>query len=232
MRLVLVGHGKMNRAIAELAESRGHTVHAVITGDGNRAAAALTAERIAGGDVAIEFTRPDAAADNLLALARLGMRTVTGTTGWLHRLPDVSRTVAAHRTALLHSPNFSIGVQLLLRTAREMARRFAGRPGFEAYLVETHHAAKRDAPSGTALALRSALLDGDGARSYPINSVRGGHVPGTHEVVYDAPFETIRLEHIARGRQVFAAGALEAAEWIQGKTGVFTFEQMLFGEGP
>ncbi len=222
----------MNRTIAQLAVERGHAIHTVISGAENRAGEAITAARLDGADVAIEFTRPDRAADHLLRLAALGMRTITGTTGWLDRLPDVARTVTAHRSALLYSPNFSIGVQLYLRAARDLAARFAGRAEFEAFVVETHHAAKLDAPSGTALRLRATLREGDGQRDFPISSVRGGFAPGTHEVVYDATHETIRLSHTARGRQAFAAGALLAAEWIRGRTGVFTFDQMLFGEAP
>lgn len=231
MRLALVGHGKMNQAIAELAVAQGHVIHTVIAGAENPGGAALTAARLTGAEVAIEFTRPDQAVDNLLALTRLGMPTITGTTGWLDRLPEVSLAVNAHRTALLHSPNFSVGVQLFLRSARDLARRFVGRPEFEAFVVETHHAAKLDAPSGTAIRLQAALREGDGARAFPVTSVRGGHAPGTHAVMYDAPCETIRLEHLSRGRQAFAAGALAAAEWIRGRSGVFTFDQMLFGEG-
>lgn len=232
MRIALVGNGKMNRAIAELAVTKGHVITTTITGAENRGGGAISRERLAGADVAIEFTRPDQAPANLLALAALGMPTITGTTGWLIRLPEITHAVAARRTALLHSPNFSIGVQLFLRSAHDLARRLAGQAEFGAFVVETHHAAKLDAPSGTAIRLQATLREGDPAREYPVSSVRGGHVPGTHEVVYDAPFETIRLEHIARGRQVFAAGALAAAEWIQGREGVFTFDQMLFGEAP
>jgi 4-hydroxy-tetrahydrodipicolinate reductase len=232
MKLALVGDGKMNRAIAQLAAERGHVIHTVITGSENRAGGGLTAERISGADVAIEFTRPDAAADNLFRLAALRMPTVTGTTGWLDRLPEVTAAVTTHQSALLHSPNFSIGVQLYLRAARDLARRFAARTGFEGHIVETHHAAKRDAPSGTGLALQRALRAGDPARDFPITSVRLGDAPGTHEVRYEAPFEVISLRHEARGREVFATGALSAAEWLAGKTGVFTFDQMLFGEAP
>jgi 4-hydroxy-tetrahydrodipicolinate reductase len=222
----------MSRATQRLAEEHGHVVHAVIRGAENRGGVALTAERIGGADVAIEFTRPESAPDNLLRLAALRVPTVTGTTGWQARLPEVARAVTAHRTALLHSPNFSVGVQLFLRAARDLARRLAGHPEFEAYVSETHHSAKIDAPSGTAIRLQEMLRAGDDARAFPITSIRGGHVPGTHEVVYDAPFETIRLEHAARGRLAFAAGALQAAEWLKGREGVFTFDQMLFGEEP
>lgn len=232
MRIALVGHGKMNRAIAEVAAARGHVIQTVITSAENPAGRAITRERLEGCGVAIEFTRPDQAASNLAALARLGIPTVCGTTGWLVRLTEVTQAVVAHRTGLIYSANFSAGVQLFLRTARDLAHRFAGQSGFEGFVVETHHAQKLDAPSGTALRLQAALRDGDGDRAFPITSVRGGFEPGTHEVVFDAPFETIRLQHVARGRQVFAAGAIQAAEWIQGRHGVFTFEQMLFGEEP
>jgi 4-hydroxy-tetrahydrodipicolinate reductase len=232
MRVALVGLGKMNRILAQLAVERGHAVATVIEAEENRRGEALTPERLSGVDLVFEFTRPDAAAGNLLRLARLGQRVVTGTTGWLDRLPEVRGMVMEHGGALLFSPNFSPGVQLFLRAARDLAGRFEGRAGFDGFVVESHHAAKRDAPSGTAVSLRAALRSGDPGREFPVTSIRGGHIPGTHTVVYDAPFETIRLEHEARSRQVFAAGALLAGEWLQGRTGVFTFEQMLFGEEP
>jgi 4-hydroxy-tetrahydrodipicolinate reductase len=232
VRIALVGNGKMSRAIAALAEERGHVIATVIEAKENRNGVALTAERLNGIDLVFEFTRPEAAADNLLPLARLGQRVVSGTTGWSGRLAEVGRMVREHGGALLHSPNFSPGVHLFLRTARELSTRFKGRSGFEAFVTETHHAAKRDAPSGTAVALQRALREGDPDREFPVTSIRGGFAPGTHAVVYDAPFEIIRLEHQARSRQVFAAGALLAGEWLQGRTGIFTFEQMLFGEEP
>jgi len=232
MRLAFVGNGKMSRAIAQLAVERGHTAATVIEAAENRRGEALTAERLRGVDLVFEFTRPDAAAENLLRLARLGQRVVSGTTGWLDRLPEVSRMVMEHGGALLFSPNFSPGVHLFLRAARDLARRFEGRSDFDGFVVESHHAAKRDAPSGTAVALQRELRRGAPSREFPVTSIRGGYPPGTHTVVFDAPFETIRLEHEARSRQVFAAGALQAGEWLQGRTGVFTFEQMLFGEEP
>lgn len=220
----------MGKAIGALAAERGHVVATVIESKENAGGAALTAERLSGVDLVFEFTRPEAAAGNLLRLALLGQRVVTGTTGWSAHLAEVTRMVRAHGGALLHSPNFSPGVQLFLRSARDLAARFKGRTGFEAFVTEAHHAAKRDAPSGTAIALQGALRQGDQGREFPVTSMRGGFAPGTHTVAYDAPFETIRLEHEARSRQVFAAGALLAGEWLQGRTGVFTFEQMLFGE--
>ena len=232
MRILLVGHGKMNRAVERLARERGHVIVGVIEAGQNAGGAGITAATAAGADVAVEFTRPEATATNLLRLTELGVPTVTGTTGWLGELPLVRSAVERAGSALLHSANFSIGVQLFFRTARELARRFAGRAEFGGFVTETHHAAKLDAPSGTALRLVDWLAEGDPARTWPITSIRGGHVPGTHEVVLDAAFEQVRLVHEARSREVFAAGALAAAEWLPGRTGVFTFDQMLFGEGP
>ena len=180
--------------------------------------------------LAVEFTSPDAAPVNLARLIEAGIPTVTGTTGWSAELPRITELVLKRRGALLHAANFSVGVHLFLRAARDLARAFAGRPEFDAYLVEEHHAAKADAPSGTGLALQRRLRDADAGRTFPITSIRAGSIPGTHLVSYDGPFESVTLSHVARSRQIFAAGALAAAEWLPGHTGVFTFEEMLFGE--
>lgn len=227
MNLALIGYGRMGRAIEAIATERGHAVVARLGRD-----EVITRANLAGAEVVFEFTSPDVAADNLVALGKLGARVVTGTTGWLDRYEAVATVVREHGGALLFSPNFSPGVQLFLRTATELARRFRGQPGFEGFVTESHHRAKKDAPSGTAGALRRALQAGDPGRDFPVTSIRGGHDPGTHTVVFDSPFETVRLEHQARGRQVFAAGAVMAGEWLNGRTGVFTFDQMLFPEEP
>lgn len=218
----------MGTALAELAIERGHDIHAVIGRGENANGRALTAERMRGADMALEFTEPHAAPDNVAHLIRAGIPVVTGTTGWRDRLPEIVALVRARGGALLHAPNFSVGVQLFLRTARELARSFAVREGFEAYLLDEHHASKRDAPSGTALAIKAALQAEDPARAFPITSIRAGSHPGRHRVTYDAAYETIVLQHETRDRRVFALGALAAAEWLAGKTGVFTFEEMLF----
>jgi 4-hydroxy-tetrahydrodipicolinate reductase len=229
MRVVLVGNGKMGHAVASLAAARGHTIHAMIGHGDNVGGRALTPERLAGADVAIEFTRLDAVSTNLERLIEAGVPTVTGTTGWSAELPRITSLVERKGGALLHASNFSTGVHLFLRAARELARRFAGHSEFDAFILEEHHSAKRDAPSGTARSLQTALLEGDPARQFPITSVRGGAMPGTHVVTYDAPSETVTLSHAARNRDGFAAGALAAAEWLPGHPGVHTFEEMLFG---
>lgn len=229
MRLALIGYGRMNQAVGRCAVDRGHELTTIITGAVNGGGAALTAERLAGVELAIESTGAAAAPENLIALARLRIPTVCATTGWFESLPDVEAAVTRHGGALLYSANFSVGAQIFLRAAEDLARRVSQRAEFDGYVTEAHHAAKRDAPSGTARHLAAALTRGDAGRSWPITSIRGGHDPGTHEVVLDAAYETIRLQHVARSREVFAAGTVAAAEWLPGRTGVFTFDRMLFG---
>jgi 4-hydroxy-tetrahydrodipicolinate reductase len=221
----------MGRAVAQLAEEQGHVVHALIGHRENPGGAALTRERLAGTEAAIEFTRPDAVVANLERLIEAGVPTVTGTTGWSADLPRIARAVESRRGALLHAANFSIGVHLFLRSARDLARHLAGRPEFDAFILEEHHAAKVDAPSGTAIALRARVRDADAANEFPITSIRAGSIPGTHVLTYDSPYETIALSHVARSRRGFAAGALAAAVWLPGRTGVYDFEAMLFGGG-
>jgi 4-hydroxy-tetrahydrodipicolinate reductase len=230
MRIAIVGNGRMGKLVSALAVERGHSIHTVVDSSDNEGGRALTRERLSGAEVAIEFTRPDAVVTNLERLIALGIPTVTGTTGWTEALPRISALLEEQKSALLHAPNFSVGVHLFLHTARELARRCRGHPEFDDSIVEEHHAAKLDAPSGTALLLQRQLTAEDPSRRFPITSVRVGAVPGTHTLTYNGPYETITLSHVARSRQTFAAGALAAAEWLPGRTGIFTFEDMLFGE--
>ena len=219
----------MGKAVAALAVAQGHAVHTVITSDENPGGRALVPARLAGSDVALEFTRPEAAVDNIEKLLELGIPTVTGTTGWYDALPRITAYTMQHGGALLHSANFSVGVHLFLKTARELARLLRGHPEFTASIGEEHHSSKRDAPSGTALLLQGHLAASDPGRTVPISSLRQGNITGTHTLSYDGPHEKILLSHVARNRDAFAAGALLAAEWLPGKTGVFTFEDLLFG---
>jgi len=206
-RLALIGMGRMGRVLAELAPERGWQVVARIDSSGNDRGRGITAESLAGADVAIEFTAPRATVANVKAAVVARCPIVVGTTGWNDALPALAAGVGEHDGAL---------ASRLLATA----------PGFDAHLVETHHAAKKDAPSGTALTLARA-----GSQSWhgdiPISSVRTGNVPGTHELIFDAPFETIHLTHTARDRRVFAEGALVAAGWLIGRHGVYTMRDVL-----
>ena len=222
LRVALIGLGKMGRAIAELAPARG----AEIVGRIDRAHA-VTRETLGGADVAIEFTEPAAAPGNVRACLAAGCPVVVGTTGWLDALPEVEREVAARGGRLVWAANFSPGVNLFLRLAAEAGSLFHA-ADFGAAIVETHHAAKKDAPSGTGLALARAA-GGPLGREIPITSVRVGHVPGTHELTFDAPFEQVRLVHEARDRRVFADGALAAARWLAAPrdAGVYTMQDVL-----
>jgi 4-hydroxy-tetrahydrodipicolinate reductase len=213
--------GKMGRALEQLAPERGFRVVATIHHEH-----AVTRESLNGAHVAIEFTAPAAAAANALACAAAGCPVVVGTTGWYEQLPVVRRTVEKSGGALLTAPNFSVGVAIFDRVVAEAARLFADQPFFDAHLIETHHSAKKDAPSGTAASL-ARTAEGALGKSMPITSVRVGSVPGTHEVVFDGAFEQVRLVHEARDRRVFAEGALTAARWLVGRTGVFTMQDVL-----
>ena len=151
---------------------------------------------------------------------------VVGTTGWYDALPALSEWVRQQNGALLTAPNFSVGVNVFEQIVERAGELLKGVTGFDVHLVETHHAAKKDAPSGTALKLAGTLEKAIG-REVPTTSVRTGQVPGTHQLVFDAPFEQIRLEHEARDRRVFAEGALVAAAWLIGRKGVFTMRDVL-----
>jgi 4-hydroxy-tetrahydrodipicolinate reductase len=225
-KLALIGLGKMGRALAQLAPERGWDVVATIGGAENRDARGITRSTLEGADVAIEFTMAHAAPANVRAAVAAGCPIVVGTTGWYDELASVSELVTREKGALLTAANFSLGVNAFEQIVAFASRLFAAVGGFDMHLVETHHAAKRDAPSGTAIMLRRAAAAA-WEREIPITSVRTGSVPGTHELIFDAPFETVTLTHAARDRRVFAEGALVAAAWLIGRQGVFTMRDVL-----
>lgn len=224
-RLALIGMGKMGRALAQLAPERGFEVVAQVD-PSYSGAQNVTRETLRDAQVAIEFTVPDAAPANIRACIAAGCPVVVGTTGWYDHLPGLRAEVERAGGALLTAPNFSVGVAIFDRVVAEAARLFGRVEGFEAHMVETHHSAKQDAPSGTAGALARTAEAAMG-RPLPITSVRVGSVPGTHEVIFDAPFEQVRLVHEARDRRVFAEGALVAARWLVGRAGVFGMQDVL-----
>jgi 4-hydroxy-tetrahydrodipicolinate reductase len=177
-------------------------------------------------DVAVEFTQPDAAVANAVACLRCAVPVVVGTTGWYESLPEVSRIATETGTPLLWSPNFSLGVNVMIEVARYAAGLMRNLEDFDAHIIETHHTRKKDAPSGTAIAIGKAASDALG-RPIPTTSIRTGSVPGTHELVFDGAFEQLSIAHKARDRRVFAEGALTAADWLIGKKGVFTMRDVL-----
>ena len=219
--LALIGMGKMGRALQQLAPERGCRVVAALD-SGHE----VTRDSLGGAAVAIEFTAPDAAPANVRACLRAGVPVVVGTTGWYDQLPALRDEVTAAGGAMLTAPSFSVGVAIFDRIVAEAARLFAGVEGFDGHLIEVHHTATKDAPSGTAASLAGSAKRASG-RAMPITSVRVGSVPGTHEVVFDGAFEQVRLVHEARDRRVFAEGALAAARWLVGRRGVFTMQDVL-----
>jgi 4-hydroxy-tetrahydrodipicolinate reductase len=229
-KLAIVGMGKMGRAVDELAASRGWQVVARLgsadVGHG------ITREALNGADVAVEFTIPHAAPSNIRAIVATGCPVVVGTTGWSGHVESIEQEVRQMGSAMLVASNFSLGVNIFEQVVETAARLLGRAIVFDAVLVETHHNAKKDAPSGTAALLNKTASAAWGRGSdIPITSVRVGSVPGTHEFIFDAPFEQIHLEHIARDRRVFAEGALVAAGWLIGKKGVFSMRDVLSTAG-
>lgn len=245
LKVALIGPGRMGREIQALARDQGVEVVAMLgraeTGSGGAStrsdseagfprshetpgepSAADFAEALAGADVAIDFTAPGAAVDNIRSCVAVECPVVVGTTGWYDRLPEVEALVADSGGSVLWAANFSTGVAVLRALATRAGSLLARLDDYDVHVVETHHTAKRDAPSGTALVLRDDIV-GSLGRPVEITSLRVGHVPGTHEVVVDGPFEQILLRHEARDRRVFADGALRAARWLPGRRGLFTF---------
>ena len=225
MRFGIVGAGKMGREIEAMAGGRGHDVVWRLCSKDNAAGAGLTPERLAAVDVVFEFTAPGAAVENLLALARAGARVVCGTTGWQRDLPRVVEAFRQGGGALVHATNFSVGVRHFFELARTAARLYAP-SGYAAYIVEEHHAEKKDAPSGTARSI-AEIVSKQMAAPPSIASVRAGSIPGTHRLVFESPQDDIELVHRARGRAGFAKGAVWAAERIAGRSGVFEFGELL-----
>ena len=246
LRILVIGDGKMGRAIAQLAAERGHEIVARLGAGDNTDGAAIRAS--AGrADVAIEFTEPGAARANVAACVAADLPVVTGTTGWYEALPEIEAEVARRNGALFWAPNFSLGVALVLELARQAGAAFARQPQFDVHLVETHHRAKKDAPSGTALQLgealaearaqkfaevaiygRSGLTAGRPAQAIGFASVRAGSIVGDHTVMLASDEEVLELTHRATDRALFARGALRAANWLKGRpAGLYSMRDVL-----
>jgi 4-hydroxy-tetrahydrodipicolinate reductase len=226
VRLALFGRGNMGRAVAERARATGFEIGTVFAAtDAGRNGDQLAA-LLRGHDVAIDFSTADAVLSHVTACARAGVPLVEGTTGWRDRESDVRAAVEQGGGALVYGANFSIGANLFLRLVTRAAELFRGLADYDPFIEEAHHAQKRDAPSGTALRLRD-IVAGESGRRISIASTRAGHIPGIHRVGFDSPADQIVLEHTARSRDGFAAGALVAARWIAGRRGVFTFDEVV-----
>ena len=240
MKLALVGYGKMGHAVEDVAVERGHEVVARI--DPTLDTKDISAETLGGADVAIEFTMPGVAVDNITALAAARVNTVVGTTGWHERLAEAAAAVNAAGTGMVHAANFSLGVNLFLRLARVAAKMADALGEYDVHVREAHHRHKVDHPSGTAIALADILVeelarkeswsaDLPDGEPHPqvlyVASERVGETAGSHVVGLEGPDDRIELRHEARTRAGFARGAVTAAEWIRGRSGVFTLDDML-----
>ena len=224
MKLLLVGYGKMGRLIEELAPAHGCTVAGCIdvgTGDWTVPA-----------DVAVDFSTADALRANFARYAERTLPVVIGTTGWSADEADLRAQAERAGVGVVAAANFSIGVNLFQLIVGEAARLMESHQQFDAWIHEAHHAAKRDAPSGTALLLRDTMVGASYDRPIDMSSTRAGAIPGIHTIGFDGPSDTIELTHTARDRRGFAAGALLAARWIQGRRGWHTMTDVLRGGRP
>jgi 4-hydroxy-tetrahydrodipicolinate reductase len=221
LKVLLVGRGRMGQLIESLAPEYGIDIAGVVGRD--NAGEPLT---WSAADVAIYFSAADAVPRNARALAARGLSLVIGTTGWQREEAALRRDLSELPVGVIAAPNFAIGVNIFLEIAEQAARLLADR-GFGSWIHEAHHAAKKDAPSGTAMAIQRAV--NDAGLAVDLSSTRAGFIPGTHTVGFDAAAETITLTHTARDRTAFAHGALEAARWIHGRNGWFGMKDMLEG---
>lgn len=225
MRILVLGIGKTGKLVAEVAAERGHSVH-VLDAKENKDAAALTAPFVAGFDVVIDFTTPDAAVSNMRACLANGAKMVIGTTGWHDKLSDMRALTERRGAALLYGANFSIGMQLMFELAKKMAASLKD-DGYTFSIAETHHISKLDSPSGTALTLRDAVLSTIGVdNQIVIHSDRTGNVEGVHSVIATGTCDRLVLTHEATSRRPFAEGAIRAAEWLSTRTGVYDFHDV------
>ncbi|HTV16426.1 MAG TPA: dihydrodipicolinate reductase C-terminal domain-containing protein [Acidobacteriaceae bacterium] len=223
MLFLVLGRGKTGSLVAQVAAERGHGVR-VVGEEENRDGAALTAPILAGFDAVIDFTTPEAAVRNMRACLATGAHMVVGTTGWYDHLDRMRDLCARRGAALLYSANFSIGVQVMFRLARDLAK---AAPGYTFSIAETHHAGKLDAPSGTALTLKRILESAQPGLACDVTSKREGEVPGIHVVQAQSANDCIELRHESFSRRGFAEGAVRAAEWIAGKTGCWDFQEIV-----
>jgi 4-hydroxy-tetrahydrodipicolinate reductase len=224
MNILILGRGKTGSMVAEVARRRGHEVQ-VAGAVENAACAALTPEKLRAVDVVIDFTAPSCVVGHIEACVAAGKNMVVGTTGWHEEVDRIRKLVESQGTGLVYAANFSIGVNLFLEVARAAAA--ALRHDYSGQIFERHHVQKKDAPSGTAIALQRVIREGSGNNEdLEITSFREGDVVGLHEVVLQSDADRIYLCHDAKSRQGFADGAVRAAEWLAGKKGFYEFKDI------
>jgi len=226
MKLALFGYGVMNQLIAARALAAGHQIIHIFTSSDAEGDVQEIADALRGADVAIDFSVGSGVLSHAEACTLAGVPLVVGTTGWQADKDAVHQIIERERSALIYGANFSIGVNLFYRIVASAAELMQRASDYAPFLEEAHHARKKDAPSGTALKLQD-ILRASLERDIPVSCTRAGHIPGTHRVGFDSPADQITLTHTARNREGFAAGALLAANWIQGRDGVYEFSECM-----
>ena len=228
MKIAIVGYGKMGRMIEAAAAARGIEVGLKLDEFNNAQYEGITAAKFRGIDVAIDFSIPSAAVQNIVRIASLGVNLVVGTTGWQDQMEHVKNVVAGRGIGMVWSPNYSVGVNAFFRLVREAAQLLESQPEYGAWAWEIHHSTKKDAPSGTLLKLVEDMKKAGYERPIDVSANRAGAHPGTHEIGFDSGADTITLRHSARSREGFARGALKAAQWVAGQKGFHEFSEVLF----
>lgn len=226
MKIALIGYGAMGKLIETLAKNKGHEIVAVIDEADAGLSASQLAEKLGGVEAAIDFSTAEAVLRNVESCMLAGVPLVEGTTGWNGELEKVKSIVSNHNGAFIFGANFSIGVNLFYKIVSHAAEFFAKFPEYEAFIEEQHHSRKKDAPSGTALKLKSLVAEHI-KKDFSVSATRAGNIPGTHTVGFDGTADQILLTHTARSREGFASGAILAAEWIQGKKGFWEFTEVM-----
>ncbi len=236
MRVALIGYGKMGHIIEALLVKRGHEISFTIDKDNVHE---LTQILPANTDVCIEFTNPEAAFNNLNILIDNGLPVVCGSTGWYSKLPEIHQKVIDRNTSFVAATNFSIGVNIFIEAAKNLAGLIKKYEDYRPAIRETHHTEKKDAPSGTAITLSEEVVSvlpnyegyklnsDDNENMIPIYAFREANIPGTHELIFNNGIDEISLKHIAFNREGFAMGAVIAAEYIHDKKGIFTISEIL-----
>lgn len=223
MKLLVLGKGKTGALVAQVAEARGHQVHAM-SGSENPGGRGLTLDLLRQHEVVIDFTTPQAVITNVIRCVEARVPVVVGTTGWYQHLNSIRELVTERNAALVYGSNFSVGMNFFFKAVRAIAPIL--RNQYQGNILERHHVHKKDKPSGTAVTLQKLLEEGSGVK-LEINSVREGETVGMHLVMLDSTNDTILLTHDAKSRIGFAEGAVRAAEWIKGKTGLFEFPEIV-----
>lgn len=222
MKIAIIGYGKMGQMIERAALSRGHTIVARIS------SSEWELQDLSKADLCIEFTRPDSVLENIQKIAKLKKSIVIGTTGWYDQIEQVRSIVNEKQIGALYSPNFSIGIHLFLHMIEQTSKLMNSFIEYDVAGIEYHHKGKKDSPSGTALEISKKIeVNMNRIEKVPFSSVRCGSIPGTHTVIFDSPCDTISISHEARNREGFATGAVQAAEWLKGKQGLFTFSDYI-----